>query len=131
MRVRDLGSRPAPNAIRELFSRMVRGHAPSIFVRRREIPYWEERGWTRSGNHYTGAYRTSYAAFHGRIEEERHGRISYYLHDPSREIRRHSHWVCFAPRGGDWYLVHMGRRPKDVSSGILTIERLITEAYES
>ena len=46
MRVRDLGSRPAPNAIRELFSRMVRGHAPAIFVRRREIPYWQERGWT-------------------------------------------------------------------------------------
>jgi hypothetical protein len=24
----------------------------------------------------------------------------------------------------------MGRQPKDVSSGVITIERLITEAYE-
>jgi hypothetical protein len=49
---------------------------------------------------------------------------------PSDEIRRHSHWVCFQHRGNDWYVVHMARMPKDVSSGILTIERLITEAYE-
>ena len=32
--------------------------------------------------------------------------------------------------GEGWYLVHMGQRPRDISSGILTIERLITEAYE-
>ena len=131
MRVRDLGSRPAPNAIRELFSRVVRGHGPTIFVRRREIPYWQERGWTRKGNHYTGTYQTPYAAFHGRIEEERFGRINFHLYKPSREIRSHSHWACFASIGNDWYLVHMARRPKDVSSGIMTIERLITEAYES
>ena len=34
-------------------------------------------------------------------------------------------------RGNDWYLVHMGSQPKDVSSGIITIERLISEAYEA
>ncbi len=131
MRVKDLGSRPAPNAIRELFSRMVRGHAPAILIRRREIPYWRERGWVRDGHHYTGAYQTPYAAFQGRIEEGRFGRINFFLYAPSAQIRRHSHWMCFAPRENDWYLVHMGRRPKDVSSGILTIERLITEAHES
>jgi hypothetical protein len=31
---------------------------------------------------------------------------------------------------GRGYLVHMGRQPGDLSSGIMTIERLITEAYE-
>jgi len=34
-------------------------------------------------------------------------------------------------RGDGWYLVHMGRQPKDLSSGIITIERLISEAYGS
>lgn len=130
MRVRDLGSRPAPNAIRELFSRMVRGHAPTISVQRREIPYWRERGWTCDGHNYTGSYQTPYAAFQGRIEESWSGGIKFFLYNPSRQIRNHSHWICFAPRGKDWYMVHMARRPKDVSSGILTIERLITEAYE-
>jgi hypothetical protein len=94
------------------------------------MPYWQERGWQRRGNTYTGAYRTRHAAFVGEIREHHGNDIEFYLHQPSEEIRRHSHWVCFQHRGNDWYLVHMGRRPSDVSSGILTIERLITEAYE-
>ena len=130
MRVRVLGIRRAPVSIREIFSRMARWRGPAITVERREIPYWQERGWTRHGDRYTGSYRTPYGTFQGRIEEGRSGSINYFLLSPSREIRNCSHWVCFAPRGGDWYLVHMGRRPKDVSSGIMTIERLITEAYQ-
>ena len=131
MRVRNLGTRSAPASIRDIFSRVVRGHAPSISVLRREIPYWREHGWTRNGNRYTGSYQTPYGAFQGWIEEGLLGRITFYLYNPSPQIRRHSHWTCFAPRGNDWYLVHMARRPKDVSSGIITIERLITEAYQS
>jgi hypothetical protein len=129
MRVKELGTRPAPVSIREIISQVMRGHAPTVRVDRREIPYWRERGWIRHGNHYTGSYQTPYAAFQGRIEEEWSGRIMFYLYNPSREIRNHSHWTCFAARGDDWYFVHMARRPKDVSSGIITIEKLITEAY--
>jgi len=130
MRVKVLGTRPAPNPLREMISRVVRGHAPIISVRRREIPYWQERGWIREGNCYTGLYQTPHASFHGWIEEKLFGHLEFRLYNPSPEIRSHSHWVCFASRGEDWYLVHMARRPKDVSSGILTIERLISEAYE-
>ncbi len=129
MRIRDLGTRPAPNSIREIFSRVVRGHAPIIPVQRRQIPYWQERGWTRQGNEYTGNYQTPYAAFHGYIEEGPFGQFHFFLNNPSNEIRRGGHWACFQPRENNWYLVHMGRRPKDVSSGIMTIERVITEAY--
>jgi hypothetical protein len=121
--------RPAPVSIREIFSRMARARGPAVTIRRREIPYWQERGWIRQGNIYIGSYQAPHAAFHGRIEEERSGRSKYYLFSPSREIQNGSHWACFAPRGDDWYLVHMARPPKDVSSGIITIERLITEAY--
>jgi hypothetical protein len=130
MRVKVLGTRPAPNTIREMFSRVARGHAPIISVRRQEIPYWQERGWIREGNQYTGLYQTRHASFHGWIEEKLFGHMEFRLYNPSREIRNHSHWVCFAPRGEDWYMIHMARRPKDVSSGILTIERLIQESYE-
>ena len=83
MRVRDLGTRPAPASLREMFSRVVRGHAPSIPVQRRQIPYWQERGWTRQGNTYTGNYQTRYAAFQGWIEQERSGHIDFYLYNPS------------------------------------------------
>ena len=131
VRIKDLGSRPAPVSIRERFTRMVRGHGPAIPVQRRQIPYWQERGWSRQGDTYTGNYQTQYAAFWGHIQEHRGGHIDFLLYNPSAEIKRHSHWTCFQHRGNDWYLVHMGRQPKDVSSGILTIERLITEAYES
>ncbi len=129
MRVKDLGTRPAPNSIRDLMSRVVRGHAPTIAVRRREIPYWQERGWVCNGGQYSGSYQSPYAAFQGWIEEQRSGRTDFYLYHPSEEIRGHSHWTCFPHRGSDWYLIHMAKQPKDVSSGIMTIERLITEAY--
>ena len=130
MRVRELGTRPAPVSIREILSQLVRGHAPAIAIRRREIPYWQERGWTRHGREYSGSYQTPYAAFQGRIEEEWSGHMNFYLYGASPQIKNCSHWSCFAPHGNDWYLVHMARRPKDVSSGIITIERLITEAYQ-
>jgi len=129
VRIKDLGSRPAPASVRELISRVVRGQSPPTTVRRRQIPYWQERGWTRTGNRYTGSYQTPYGAFQGWIEQERSGHINFFLLNPSREVRECSHWTCFQHRGNDWYLIHMAREPRDVSSGIMTIERLLTEAY--
>jgi hypothetical protein len=131
MRVKDLGTRPAPAAIREILSRFVRGRGPAIPVERRQVPYWQERGWTRTGDTYGGSYQTPYGAFQGWIEQQSSGQLSFFLHGPSQQIRRHSHWTCFQDRGDGWYLVHMGRAPRDVSSGIMTIERLITEAHEN
>ena len=106
------------------------GHAPTIHVERRQIPYWQERGWTRQGDTYTGNYQTPFGAFQGWIQTEHSGRASFFLHRPSDEIRNCSHWTCFQKRDQDWYLIHMAREPKDVSSGIMTIERLVREAYE-
>jgi hypothetical protein len=130
VRVKVITSRPAPGAVRDFLSRAVRGLGVVVPVQRRELPYWQERGWQRNGNTYTGTYQTRYAAFWGEITQHSASDIEFYLHQPSQEIQRCGHWACFQHRGNDWYLVHMGRRPKDVSSGILAIERLITEAYE-
>ena len=131
MRIRVLGSRPASDAIREIVSRVVwRTAQPTQVVRRLQIPYWQDRGWVRSGNTYTGSYQTPSAAFSGHATERGSGNFEFFLHEPSIEIRSHSHWVCFQARGNGWYLVHMGKQPRDISSGILTIERLIVESYE-
>jgi len=113
-----------------MFTRVVKGQGPSTVVQRRQIPYWQERGWNRQGTVYTGSYQMPYGAFQGWIEQERSGHINFFLYNPSQEIRSHSHWTCFQHRGNDWYLIHMGKEPKDVSSGIITIERLITEAHQ-
>jgi hypothetical protein len=130
VRVKDLGSRPVPESIRELVSRVVRGQRPIVSVTRREMAYWQEHGWQHQGNIYSGSYQTPYGSFQGWIEEGRSGHIDFYLYNPSREIQSHSHWVCFQHHGKDWYLVHMSKIPRDVSSGIITIERLITESYQ-
>ncbi len=131
MRVKETSSRNVPTTIRDFLSRMVRGGGPTVPVQRRELPYFQERGWTRTGNTYTGSYQTRYGAFWGEIVQHSGSDIDFFLYQPSDEIRRCGHWACFQHRGNSWYLVHMGRRPKDVSSGIIAIERLITEAYES
>jgi hypothetical protein len=77
MRVKTLGTRPAPASLRELFAQMVWGRAPAISVERRAIPYWRERGWSRRGDTYTGAYQTPYAAY---------AVSSWFLHDCFRKL---------------------------------------------
>ena len=130
MRVKITTSRPVPAALRDLASRLLRGQGAPVSVQRRQVPYWQERGWAQKGNHYTGSFQTRNGAFRGEIVQHSGNDIEFFLYQPSPEIQRHAHWVCFQQRGSDWYLVHMGKRPKDVSSGIITIERLITESYE-
>jgi hypothetical protein len=130
VRIKDLGTRTAPSSFREFLSRALAGRGPTVKIERQQLPYWQERGWTRKGDTYTGSYRTRHAAFSGHIVEHRINDIEFFLYQPSGEIRGCGHWACFQHQGNEWYLVHMGKRPKDVSSGILTIERLITEAYE-
>ena len=85
MRVRDLGTRPAPASIREIFSRLVRGHGPAITVQRRQIPYWQERGWTHAGQHATtAATKRRTGHFWGQITEHRGGHIDFWLYHAIR-----------------------------------------------
>jgi hypothetical protein len=98
-------------------------------IRRREVPYWQERGWRREGETYVGSYQTPFGSFRGLIEDRGWGHVRFYLRDAPEEVRRSGHWACFQPRLGKGYHVHMARAPQDVSSGIITIERLITEAF--
>lgn len=132
MRIKLVGTRQASQAVRDFMSRPPAAREAAVPVTRQEQPYSEQAGWVQYGNRLTGAYHTPYGSFCGQIELHAGGDAEFFLYQPSEAIMRHSHWVCFQQRGGNgWYFVHMGRRPKDVSSGILTIERLITEAYEN
>jgi hypothetical protein len=130
MGIRDLGSRPVSHTILDILSRVVRGRNSVEKVQRQQIPYWQESGWTRRGNQYRGAYQTPYGAFRGTIQDRGAGKFEFFMYDPPAALRSHSHWSCFQDQGSGWYAVHMGRRPADVSSGIMTIERLVIEALE-
>ena len=81
-------------------------------------------------NGYAGAYQTPFGAYTGWIQQRGIGHLEFFIYDPPQTLRRHSHWNCFIDRGENWYLVHMSRKPADMSSGIMTIERLITESFE-
>lgn len=130
MKIRILDSRQAPDSIRNFLSRISRGHAPTVHVTRQQIPYWQERGWTRQGNRYIGNYQTPYGAFQGSAEQRGSTFFRFFIFHPPGQLSHHSHWVCFISRGGASYEVHLARQPSDVSSGIMSIERLITEAFE-
>jgi hypothetical protein len=124
--VTKLGTR----LLNRAFGAALRPHAPVEVVRRREIPYWQQRGWIRDGSVYRGNYQTRYGAFAGLVEERYGVTLNFYMFDPPPEVRVSGHWACFQPRKNNWFLVHMARRPDDVGSGIMTIERLITESFE-
>lgn len=107
----------------------VRPRETRVVIARRERPYWQERGWTREGDVYVGAYQTPYGSFRGMVEDMGWGRFRFYLLDVPSALRASEHWQCFQPRGRKGFHVHMGRRPQDIASGILAIERLLTEAF--
>lgn len=130
MKVKLLDTRNAPASIRAIMARITRGHSPVIRVIRHEIPYWEARGWVRSGSRYTGNYQTPYGAFQGHCEQRGPGFFRFFIEHPPPELSRHHHWVCFRQRSRHRYEIHLARQPADVSSGIMTVERLLTEALE-
>jgi hypothetical protein len=131
MRIIIRGNRSLSETTRDSLSRVVHPHIQIGRVERQEIPYWQQQGWSRDGNQYVGSYQTAYGAFYGTIEDRSGRNFNFLIYDPPKQIRQHSHWSCFQDRGKNWYLVHMSRKPADLSSGILTIERLLTEAFKS
>jgi hypothetical protein len=129
MRVTEIGTRLIHRGIRTLGA-FLGPRGPVVVIKRQEIPYWQECGWVRQGGLYWGNYQTRYGSFQGLIEDRGQGDLRFYMIDPPPQVRSCSHWQCFQPRGRKGFLVHMATRPWDVSSGIMTIERFITDAYE-
>lgn len=129
-RIKILGNRPAPPALRGRGTAPARPRQAPERIQRREISYWQERGWLRQGQVYHGAFQTPYGSFRGMVEDRGAGDLRFYMFDPPQSVRNSSHWACFAPRRQKGFQVHMGTRPADVSSGIMTIERLITHSFE-
>ncbi|MBM3796488.1 MAG: hypothetical protein FJW31_21040 [Acidobacteria bacterium] len=108
-----------------------RPHAASGQVTRRKLPYWQERGWERDGEHYRGKFQTDYGAFIGHVQRRssKHYEV-FILEPPMEQIKKHKHSSCFQPRNQGWWHVHLSRHPQDASSAIMAVEQVITEAYE-
>jgi hypothetical protein len=102
---------------------------PARTIARSARPYHEEQGWRQNwwGSRLTGFYRSRMGSWEGEIQLGYSPR--FYVLNPPPELRGHPHWVCFTPVGGGWFRVHFKTRPNDIDSGILSIERMINEAF--
>ena len=111
---------------------IIRGIRSSrIVVQRQEKPYWEEKGWTKNNGDYWGYYKTKYGSWRGRIKELFLGSYEFIIFEPPDYIKNFSHSSCFRFIGENTVSVHFSRKPKDISAGIIEIERMIGEAYRS
>jgi len=111
-------------------SRVIITHRNPIEIKRAQVPYWQERGWQRNSGIYRGYYRTYYGSFKGEIRHLYNHTFDFYIFNPPKELEKHKHWVCFRYQGKNKYLLHFAKKPQDVSSGIMAMERLIKEAFE-
>ncbi len=96
----------------------------------KDMPYWEEQGWVKNGEDYQGSYHTQYGNWKGVISEEYSGSFNFYIYDPPPVVRKNTHWPCFRHKGKEKYFVHFASKPKDISTGIIHIEKIISESFQ-
>lgn len=101
-----------------------------IVRKNREYPYWKENGWQKRQDTYRGYYKTSYGMWRGMVKENYKSRYSFYIFYPPEALRDHKHWQCFSYKGNGKHAIHFSRKPRDISSGIITVEQLLREAIE-
>lgn len=95
------------------------------------IPYWQSNGWVKTKKGYTGYYKTDFGKWWGLVQENYRGNYSFYILDPPDEVTNSEHGPCFFYLGDRAHFIHFSKKPKDVSSGILAIEKVICESFSS
>jgi len=95
-----------------------------------EKAYWQKNSWEKQNNEYRGYFKTKYGKWRGLIREVFAGEYVVYIHMPPSILEQSDHWECFMSKGNGLYFVHFSQKPKDVSSAIMAVEKVITEAFE-
>src|SRR5438270_729659 len=90
-----------------------------------------ERGWRKTGSfpsqEYLGYYRCPYGSWKGRVLASTSS-PRYYLYKPPEALKlKHPHSACFSSQGDGWFSVHFRTIPRDIDSGVIAIERILTE----
>jgi len=126
------GKHSPPRCIKTVAkSRNVTGKPGIKVVERAELPYWQQRGWKKTHGRYYGYFRTKYGSFSGKATVSASGRMEMFIKDPPECLSKHSHWPCFMLRERGWYFIHNNRAGYfDLSSGLLDVENILTEAYQ-
>ncbi len=97
----------------------------------KEYPYWKENGWRRFNGEYAGHFVSDFGRWRGVINESYLGKFNFYIFDPPKELLKGSHKACFTYKGNSRYFIHFSKKPRDVSSGIITVEKLISDSFRA
>jgi hypothetical protein len=132
-KIRIIGTRPYPlsgnsSKVRINGKRRYEVKSAKVVGVDGDYPYWKERGWRKVRKGYKGEYKTEYGRWNGFIQENFLGSHSFYIFDLPETVKKSNHGDCFTYKGGGKYSIHFSKKPADISSGILTIERLIAES---
>lgn len=128
----DSGRHSSPRCFKTVAkSSNAAGKSDVKVVERTELPYWQQRGWKKIRNKYSGYFRTKYGSFEGKATVSASGRMEMFIKEPPDCLSKHSHWPCFMLRERGWYFIHNNRAGHfDLSSGLLDVENILTEAYQ-
>jgi len=118
--VRNVSARPVLVPVKKRSSLSRR-----ILIRPHENPYWQEQGWGRVNGKYVGHYNRKYQ---GEVVATG-GNFQFFIFNPPKGIKRHSHSRCFISRGNGKFFIHFSPpEPDSLDSGILAIENILKEA---
>jgi hypothetical protein len=101
-------------------------------IRRNPDRYLKQQGWALAllgkDTQWQGYYRTRYGSFKGRVVASA-SPPSFYVYKPPETLKlKHPHSACFNSQGNGWFSVHFKRPPGDPDSGVMAIERILTES---
>jgi len=100
----------------------------TVPVMRQPASYWEDKGWTKNRQTYTGYFGSNGYRCPGRIQWGQRGLRNCYIYSPPQELWRHPHHRCFCYLGDGKYGVHFQRTPLTVDAAIMTVEQVLNEA---
>lgn len=103
----------------------------AVVLRRKPIPWWKRAGWQCTApNQYEGWYRTTHGSWKGKVVCRPDGTPrDFYIFNPPRQLRKHPKARCFRYQGNGRCKVHYCSKPKDITGGIMEIQRLLGECF--
>lgn len=97
----------------------------------KDIPYWQESNWIKTGNTFRGTFKTDYGSWRGLIERNYEGDYSFYIFELPQSLKDSDHGQCFSYKGNGKFLIHFSEKPENVDSGIITVEGVIAGAFRN
>jgi len=97
----------------------------------KDIPYWQESSWIKTGGTFRGTFKTDYGSWRGLIERNYEDDYSFYIFELPQVLKDSDHGQCFSYKGNGKFLIHFSEKPENVDSGIITMEGVLAGAFRN